>query len=190
MFSLLPFFFLLLGSSTASKSTSSTSVNRHRRHRLADLDDVDLEAVEALLWRLWKNRLGGCVFSAFGVLCFLPCLHHVINCQTKQTEAAEELGQFVLAEFLFAGDADFVAGARGYKHPDTAFLVDDVVALEDVEGAQDGVGVHLVLGSQVADAGHALVFLILAGEDVVAHAVGYLHVDGSLVLVNHRVTNL
>ncbi len=125
--------------------------------------------------------------TADSSFCLVPRLHHVVDGHVEQAEAAEEFGEFVLAELLFAGDADLVAGAWGDEDADAASLVDDVVALEDVEGAQDGVGVDLVLGSQFADAGHALVFLILAGEDVVAHAVGYLHVDGSLVLVDHRV---
>ena len=60
----------------------------------------------------------------------------------------EELRQFVLAEFLFAGDADFMAGTRRDEHANAAFWVDDFIALQNVEGAQDGVGVHLVLGSQ------------------------------------------
>ena len=96
----------------------------------------------------------------------------------------------MFTEFAFAGNADFVACAWGDEHADASTLVDDLVTLQDVEGTENSVGVHLVFSSQFANARHPFLFLVLAREDVVAQAVGNLHVDGSFVLVNHRVKNL
>lgn len=116
---------------------------------------------------------------------FPPLLHDIIDGEAEEVEATEEVGEFALQEVFLANSGNATAGTTDDDHADAALLLQDSLALENVERTQDGVDIYLELGSQLTYAGHTVAFGIAASQDVVAEPFGNLREEGFVGLLCH-----
>ena len=82
---------------------------------------------------------------------------------------------------------DFFACVSGYEITDSPFVIDDFLILEIIVGAYHGIGVHFHRSGIFAYGGDALLFPVYVAQDFVHNPVGYLQVNGFVLLEIHRL---
>jgi len=121
---------------------------------------------------------------------FVPKLRDVVERDAQQTRLSEHLRQPLLHELALVCPEDALSGIGTDKIADTALLIDDLFALQQLHGAQDGVVVHLEGLGQITHARYAVLAAVFARQYLFAQLVGQPAEDGLLLRRYHRFRSL
>lgn len=104
----------------------------------------------------------------------------LLRCNARYVEMVEDVVEGLAEDFGAAYFGGFFPSVGCNEVADAPLVVDNANGCEVVEGFHHGVGVHGEVGGVVAYGGDALVGGVLAGDYLVADALGYLEVDGAV----------
>ena len=112
-----------------------------------------------------------------------------IYCTTASNNSVPQDATIILDRRLALGE-NLAAGSGFDEEAQSAARVDDVLLEQVFVGSHDGVHVHSQRGSMFAHAGNAGLVAILPGENLVADLVGYLLINGSVLLEYHKFVRI